>query len=100
MLGRTTSGPTCASCSHAEEHSISASVLVHQWSGVIELTCLCLGDALPLIFWLPEATRAKLAWSAGFHVTDATVGLTVGTQVVVAVSRPPPEKRPFYSEPV
>lgn len=31
MAGRTTSGPTCASCSHAEEDSISASVPMQQW---------------------------------------------------------------------
>lgn len=89
----------------------TASVQVSSCSsgpGVIELTHFCLGDALPLFFWLPEATRAKLGWSAGFHVTGvtgaamtgATVGLTVGTRVIVAVGRTPPGERSFYSESV
>lgn len=55
----------------------------------MQLTCFCLGAAPPLVL---KTTRAKLAWSAGFTMATAAVALTVGTQVVVAVGRLPPEK--------
>lgn len=58
----------------------------------MQLTCFCLGAAPPLVLWLLKTARAKLAGSAGFTVATAAVALTVGTQVVVAVGRLPPEK--------
>lgn len=90
--GRTTRGPICASCSHTEETCISTNILAQQGSrNSIQHTCL--GAAPPLALWFLKAARAKLAWSAGFTVASAAVALTVGTQVVVAVSRLPPEKK-------
>lgn len=54
------------------------------------LTWFRLGAAPPALCFL-KAARAKLAWRAGFTGAGATVALTGGTQVVVAVGRLPPE---------